>query len=139
MRRARIVNTLYAITLILAAIGAAMASTFDAPYGALVALEEALWAVLGGLLFYPVVAVAAWGARGAKKGLAVAAAALLGLVLLQPLHARLYQGYAGPEALTLTHYVASAPLVYLLSVGLGLSLLLYPLWALWALLRSLLG
>ena len=116
-----IITKLYLLSLLLSALGAVIVASFDAPYGALVELEAALYSVLGGLVFYPLVALAAQGRRGLRRSLGVAALALTALLLLYPLYAALYRGYAEPGALNPLRYLAYAPMAYILTLVMGVT------------------
>jgi len=121
--RARVAYTLYAALLAVSAAGAALASQFDAPYGPLAALEAVLWSTAGGLMLAPFFLYAA-GHRGAAAYLL---APLLGAALAaadyELLYTRLYRGYAA-RLHSLAYHVVAAPVMFVLTLLLGLYMLL---------------
>ncbi len=114
---------LYLAMLGLSALGAYMAASFDAPYGPLVELEAVLHSVLGGLYLAPLFLYAAMGRRGLRLGIIVALLAVLGTAALYPLYRELYMEYASP--VNPLRYIALAPVMFVLTLAMGLALLPY--------------
>jgi len=119
----RLLLVLYLAMLGISALGAYVAAGFDAPYGLLVELEAVLRSVLGGLCFAPLFLYAALGRRGLVLGSVVALLAVLAVAALHPLYVSLYRGYTEPASLA--RYVAMTPLVFIITLGIGLAFLPY--------------
>ncbi len=121
--RARVVYTLYAALLLVSALGAALASQYDAPYGAGAALEAVLWSTAGGLMLAPLFL----GLAGSRRATAYILAPLVGVGLAAAdywlLYTRLYRPYAA-RLHSLAYHVAYAPLMFVLTLLLGIFLVL---------------
>ncbi len=122
--RARIAYTVYAALLLVSAAGAAVASQYDAPYGAWAALEAVLWSTAGGLMLAPLFLVLA----GSRSLSAYILAPLVGMGLAaadyELLYTRLYRPYAA-RLHSLAYHVAYAPVMFILTLLLGTYLVLF--------------